>query len=118
MHEPPLDVDALARQVAAGWEPKYLFFWGHTPSRPDVVGGECLSQWYPSPFTLDGVAYATAEHFMMASKARLFGDPTDRIWGIGLAAHDDRARDPSAWNGLNLLGFALMKARAQLASGR
>lgn len=55
---------------------------------------------------------------MMASKARLFGDPTDRIWGIGLAAHDDRARDPSAWNGLNLLGFALMKARAQLASGR
>ena len=40
--------------------------------------------------------------------------PVDRIWGIGLAADDPRARDPSIWLGLNLLGFALMKVRAQL----
>ncbi|MGJ5203315.1 NADAR family protein [Bradyrhizobium sp. HKCCYLR20261] len=40
--------------------------------------------------------------------------PVDRIWGIGLAADDPRARDPLTWLGLNLLGFALMKARAAL----
>ena len=33
-----------------------------------------LSQWHASPFVVDGVRYATAEHWMMAAKARLFGD--------------------------------------------
>jgi predicted NAD-dependent protein-ADP-ribosyltransferase YbiA (DUF1768 family) len=33
-----------------------------------------LSQWYPALLTLDGNTYPTAEHWMMASKARLFGD--------------------------------------------
>ena len=40
--------------------------------------------------------------------------PLDRIWGIGLAADDQRAADPAPWRGLNLLGFALMEARARL----
>jgi len=40
--------------------------------------------------------------------------PLDAIWGIGLAAADDRARQPAAWPGLNLLGFALMDVRAAL----
>ena len=40
--------------------------------------------------------------------------PTDRIWGIGLTADDQRATDPAAWRGHNLLGFALMQARASL----
>jgi ribA/ribD-fused uncharacterized protein len=40
--------------------------------------------------------------------------PLDRIWGIGMAAADERVTDPSAWRGLNLLGFALMEARARL----
>jgi ribA/ribD-fused uncharacterized protein len=40
--------------------------------------------------------------------------PRDRIWGIGLAADDDRASHPDQWRGLNLLGFALMKAREML----
>ena len=52
---------------------KYLFFWGHTPVRAGEVDKAVLSQWYPAPFTLDGVRYATAEHYMMAEKARLFG---------------------------------------------
>jgi ribA/ribD-fused uncharacterized protein len=42
--------------------------------------------------------------------------PTDRVWGIGLAASDARASDPVRWRGLNLLGFALMQAREQLRS--
>ena len=33
-----------------------------------------FSQWYRSPFTLDGQIYVTAEQYMMAEKARLFGD--------------------------------------------
>jgi ribA/ribD-fused uncharacterized protein len=44
--------------------------------------------------------------------------PTDRVWGIGLAASDERAADPGTWRGLNLLGFALMRARQILDHGR
>lgn len=33
-----------------------------------------FSQWHPTPFTLEGVAFATAEQWMMVAKARLFGD--------------------------------------------
>lgn len=40
--------------------------------------------------------------------------PTDRVWGIGLAADDPRAAHPSTWRGANLLGFALMEARSRL----
>jgi ribA/ribD-fused uncharacterized protein len=37
--------------------------------------------------------------------------PLDRIWGIGLAADDERAASPDRWRELNLLGFALMQVR-------
>jgi ribA/ribD-fused uncharacterized protein len=40
--------------------------------------------------------------------------PTDRIWGIGLAADDPRATQRSAWRGKNWLGEALMRVRAEL----
>ena len=33
-----------------------------------------LSQWHPSRFVIDDVEYNCAEQYMMASKARLFGD--------------------------------------------
>jgi len=36
------------------------------------------------------------------------------VWGIGLARSDERARDPRTWQGLNLLGFALGRARQVL----
>ncbi len=51
-----------------------LFFWGHRPPRDGGLGPSCLSQWWPAPFTVERAAYATAEHFMMAEKARLFDD--------------------------------------------
>ncbi|MGC0329216.1 ribA/ribD-fused uncharacterized protein [Streptomyces sp. SAI-170] len=66
--------DALVREVRAGAGVKYLHFWGHRPRPDGRVGASCLSQWWPSPFTVDGTRYATAEHWMMAAKARLFGD--------------------------------------------
>lgn len=68
-------VKALVGAVRAGEKVKYLHFWGHTPRRDGSLGASCLSQWWPAPFTVDGVRYATAEHWMMAAKARLFGDP-------------------------------------------
>lgn len=54
--------------------PQFLFFWGHQGRPGAEVGKECLSQWYPAPFTVDGVRYPTAEHWMMAAKARWSGD--------------------------------------------
>ncbi|MBC2867642.1 NADAR family protein [Streptomyces mexicanus] len=66
--------EALVREVRAGRTIRYLCFWGHRPRRDGQVGASCLSQWWPAPFTVDGVTYATAEHWMMAGKARLFGD--------------------------------------------
>ncbi|WP_041841870.1 NADAR family protein [Actinoplanes friuliensis] len=179
----PGTLDEVIRLAGAGRPMKYVFFWGHRPQRDGSIGTGCLSQWWPSVFTVDGVRFASAEHYMMWRKALLFGDeesagrivaashprqakmlgrrvrgfdeqtlvdhrwsivvdasvakfgqrpelrdfllgtskrilveasPTDRIWGIGLSATDDRVHDPAQWRGLNLLGFALMEARTQL----
>ncbi|CAM5260811.1 NADAR family protein OS=Streptomyces tendae OX=1932 GN=GUR47_37890 PE=4 SV=1 [Streptomyces tendae] len=67
--------EALVARVRAGARIKYLHFWGHRPLPDGRVGPSCLSQWWPSPFTVAGVEYRTAEHWMMAGKARLFRDP-------------------------------------------
>lgn len=68
------DVSALVAWAGRGEKVKYLLFWGHRPRPDGRIGASCLSQWWPSPFTVDGVTYASAEHWMMAGKARLFGD--------------------------------------------
>ncbi len=52
----------------------FLFFWGHQPSKDGTITSSCFSQWWPSPFEVDGAMYRTAEHWMMSQKARLFGD--------------------------------------------
>ncbi|MFJ8312592.1 MULTISPECIES: NADAR family protein [unclassified Streptomyces] len=70
----PDRLDELIAHVKSGAHIKFLNFWGHAPKRDGTLGPSCFSQWWPSPFTVDGVEYATAEHWMMASKARLFGD--------------------------------------------
>lgn len=48
-------------------------FWGHT-IKPSKIGKPCFSQWFPCDFSVDGVRYHTAEQYMMAQKALLFGD--------------------------------------------
>lgn len=177
------DVAALRGRIAAGERFGYLCFWGHRPRADGVPSAACFSQWFPAEFTVHGIRYATAEHWMMAEKARLFDDglalaqvlakddpaaakaagravrgfdeavwrrhrfdivvrgnfakfeqhpplrdflfatgarvlveasPVDPVWGIGLAAGDPRAQDPMQWQGLNLLGFALMAVRDAL----
>ncbi len=65
---------AVLAAEAAGQQTEFLFFWGHQPQRDGTTGPGCLSQWWPAPFTVGGVVYPTAEHWMMAAKARLFGD--------------------------------------------
>ena len=66
--------EELAALTAAGARPKWLMFWGHRPQPDGGIGQGALSQWWPAAFSVDGVRYATAEHWMMAAKARLFGD--------------------------------------------
>ena len=68
-------IDWLIEQIAEGANPKYLFFWGHTPSRDGTITQTCFSQWWEEhPFVVENQLYRTAEHWMMAGKARLFGD--------------------------------------------
>lgn len=181
----PLTLEALCERAASGERFGYLYFWGHRPRADGRATAACFSQWYDTPFVVDGQRYATAEHWMMAEKARLFGDesalarvfakddpgaakaagrtvrnfdetlwlqhrfgivvrgnrakfdqhpalrdfllgtgrqvlveasPVDAVWGIGLAGDDPRAQNPASWQGLNLLGFALMAVRAGAAS--
>src|SRR4051794_2895578 len=66
--------EELIEHLTRGGTVDYLLFWGHTPKRVDAVDASCLSQWFPCTFAIDGVTYASAEHYMMAEKARLFGD--------------------------------------------
>jgi ribA/ribD-fused uncharacterized protein len=69
-----MDVDTLRGRVAAGEGFSYLCFWGHRPRADGAISAACFSQWYAAPFAVDGVRYATAEHWMMSEKALLFGD--------------------------------------------
>jgi ribA/ribD-fused uncharacterized protein len=55
---------------------------------------------------------ATAERVLVEAS------PRDTIWGIGLGATNPKSKTPSSWRGKNLLGFALMEARAQLRTRR
>ncbi|MEY4934263.1 MAG: hypothetical protein RIS64_622 [Bacteroidota bacterium] len=64
----------VARQMM-GEKLNFLFFWGHRPARDGRITPSCFSQWWAeNPFKVGDMVYQTAEHWMMAEKARLFGD--------------------------------------------
>jgi hypothetical protein len=69
-----LDLEQLKQRVRRGESFKYLHFWGQQPGPGGRTGPSCLSQWFEAGFSVDQVRYRTAEHWMMAEKARLFGD--------------------------------------------
>ena len=64
----------LIKDFESGRQLKYLFFWGHQPSKDGSISSSCFSQWWIGDFVIDGIKYQSAEHFMMAEKARLFND--------------------------------------------
>ncbi len=68
------NITDLKQQLQKGKKFKYLFFWGHRQNTEGVVDKSCFSQWFPIGFTIDEVYYKTAEHYMMAEKARLFDE--------------------------------------------
>ena len=65
---------------------------------PDEDNGY-LSNWYPSPFTVDGVAFSSMEQFMMYRKAICFGDEAvaAEIKSLGRQVSN---YDESMWNGI------------------
>jgi ribA/ribD-fused uncharacterized protein len=66
--------DWLSQKYADPKDIPFFFFWGHQPSKDGSMTKSCFSQWWVAPFKVDGITYQTAEHWMMASKARLFKD--------------------------------------------
>jgi ribA/ribD-fused uncharacterized protein len=80
----------LLDHISHGHSVKYLYFWGHQPQRDGRIGKSCLSQWFEAVFEVDGVSYATAEHYMMAEKARLFD--ADATAAIVAAVHPGEAK--------------------------
>ena len=74
MSENIRDVESLCRYCDEGKKLEFLLFWGHRPSKDGRITKSCFSQWFPAPFDQGECHYPTAEHFMMAAKARLFGD--------------------------------------------
>ncbi len=64
----------LQREWSEGRRFSFLYFWGHRPPRHGGVSQACFSQWWECRFQVGGVEYRCAEQYMMAEKARMFGD--------------------------------------------
>jgi ribA/ribD-fused uncharacterized protein len=97
----PHRAKALGRQVRGFDQQKW------EQQRSDIVVAASVAK-FSQHHDLRAFLLATGERILVEAS------PTDRIWGIGLAAGDEQATNPAAWRGLNLLGFALMRARAIL----
>ena len=50
-------------------------------------------------------------------KIMVEASPYDRIWGVGMDENNPLILDKANWNGLNLLGDALMEVRNKLRNG-
>jgi ribA/ribD-fused uncharacterized protein len=68
------DLVWLRQQYDFGVRPRYLFFQGSDGNAGQGGGSEVLNQWFPSAFTVDGICYRNAAHWMMVEKARIFVD--------------------------------------------
>ena len=67
-----------------------------------------LSNWYPSPFTLEGIRFTCVEQYMMYRKAVTFGDPenaaailaADNPGKIKALGRSVRGYSDTVWNGV------------------
>ena len=67
-----------------------------------------LSNWYPSPFTLDGLRFSSVEQYMMYRKAVTFGDTetaqailsTDNVGKIKTLGRSVLGYSDRVWNGI------------------
>lgn len=68
------DLDGLRSACKSGQRFRYRPFYGHTARADGQLSDAVFSQFWPCTFTLGTQRYSFAEQWMMASKARLFGD--------------------------------------------
>ena len=67
-------INSLIEKQRSGEDLDFLFFWGHRRRADGALSKSCFSQWYDQGFVYQDDYYRTAEHWMMAEKARLFHD--------------------------------------------
>ena len=79
------DIEKIKQIVRVKPGTAIIYFWGHTPN-PNKITAACLSQWYDCYFEVGGVQYHTTEQYMMASKAKLFGD--DEVYNEIMTANN------------------------------
>src|SRR3974377_110743 len=68
------DRPSLVRAMSEGYRPAFRFFFGHHAHVNQGLDDAGFCEWADARFEVDGIEYQTAEHWMMAGKARLFGD--------------------------------------------
>lgn len=86
------NIQTITESELSGAQERYLFFWGHQPSKNGDITKSCLSQWWPSMIKEEGRIYHTAEHYMMAHKALLFND----IESVELIAENTNPKEVKA----------------------
>lgn len=67
-------LEKLRKEYEKGKSIKILPFWGHKKEKNGTVTKSCFSQWWKAKFRVDAEDYCCMEQYMMAEKARLFGD--------------------------------------------
>ncbi len=72
--KPKYNLKWLQQEFAQGNTKEMCHFWGNQPSKNGKITKSCFSQWWKQDFRARSHTFLYAEQYMMASKARLFGD--------------------------------------------
>ena len=72
--KPKYNLKWLQQEFAHGNTKEMCHFWGNQPSKNGKITKSCFSQWWKQDFRARSHTFLYAEQYMMASKARLFGD--------------------------------------------